>query len=261
MAVDPKYTDRNPRFVLGTLGKANAAAYYGSKFGLVRTVASSTGERLVRLRDPKVASPLYCRYNHSDLLTYSQVFHHRQYGCLDGVKDVRYIVDAGANVGYTSAYFLSVHPEAQLVALEPDTSNAAVARKNVEAFGERAQVLGVGLWNRTARLTVEREGLAANAFQVREAKPGEAGDVDAVDIPSLMDRFGWARIDILKVDIERSERFVFQASAERWLPAIRHIAIELHDDECRRVFFQTVEPYCSEITEAGELTICRMKRS
>lgn len=261
MPVDPNYTDRNPRFVLGTLGKANAIAYYRAKFGLARTSASDAGERLVRLKSPPVESLLYCRFNHSDLLTHSQVFHHRQYAHMDSVKDARYILDAGANIGLASAYLLATHPDAHLVALEPDRSNAAVARKNVEAFGERAKVLEVGLWNKRTRLSVVRDGLPSNAFEVREARAGEAGEVDAVDIPYVMETFGWDRIDILKVDIERSERFVFQASAERWLPAVRNIAIELHDEECRRVFFQTVEPFCCEITEAGELTICRMKRA
>jgi hypothetical protein len=40
---------------------------------------------------------------------------------------------------------------------------------------------------------------------------------------------GWDTIDILKLDIEGSEKEVFEAGFEYWLPRTKAIIIELHD--------------------------------
>ena len=40
----------------------------------------------------------------------------------------------------------------------------------------------------------------------------------------------------------------------------RNLVIELHDEECRRVFFQALSSYTYDLSESGELTICRNLR-
>jgi len=40
----------------------------------------------------------------------------------------------------------------------------------------------------------------------------------------------------------------------------RNLVIELHDGECRRVFFQALSSYTYDLSESGELTICRNLR-
>jgi hypothetical protein len=40
----------------------------------------------------------------------------------------------------------------------------------------------------------------------------------------------WNSIDILKVDIEGSEKEVFELNYENWLPKCKAIVIELHDN-------------------------------
>lgn len=52
--------------------------------------------------------PLRCRANTSDIDVFYGVFVLREYACLDDVEDATLIVDCGANVGYSAAYFLSL---------------------------------------------------------------------------------------------------------------------------------------------------------
>lgn len=40
---------------------------------------------------------------------------------------------------------------------------------------------------------------------------------------------GWATIDILKLDIEGSEKEVFESNYAYWLPRTRAIFLEMHD--------------------------------
>jgi hypothetical protein len=52
---------------------------------------------------------LWARTRSSDLHVFSQIFVEREYECLN-LFDGDLILDLGANVGYSSAYFLSRYP-------------------------------------------------------------------------------------------------------------------------------------------------------
>ncbi|PSB50049.1 hypothetical protein C7B67_15970 [filamentous cyanobacterium Phorm 6] len=43
--------------------------------------------------------PVYMRYGTSDPGIFHQIFIFREYSCLDDLKEQKYIIDAGANVG------------------------------------------------------------------------------------------------------------------------------------------------------------------
>src|SRR4051794_1732111 len=81
------------------------------------------GRRPVLYRAKYANFPLYCRPNTTDHAVFRQIFVDREYRCLDEVKDAQLIIDCGANVGYSSAFFLSRFPKSHLVAVEPDPEN------------------------------------------------------------------------------------------------------------------------------------------
>src|SRR4051794_1523575 len=68
----------------------------------------------------RAAEPLFVRRNTTDMWTFDQIFVDHEYRCIDHLKNIRTIVDAGANVGYSSAYFLSRFPDVRIIAVEPD---------------------------------------------------------------------------------------------------------------------------------------------
>ena len=55
------------------------------------------------------------------------------------------IMDLGANVGYSAAYFASRYPDAKIVALEPSFGNFATASINVHWSSNITLVWG-GIW-------------------------------------------------------------------------------------------------------------------
>lgn len=240
-------------------GRKNALAFFATRLGFGGDRIA--GQRVARLTTPLATHPVWCRVSGSDLEVYRRVFVERRYGLVDPIEGVSRIVDVGAHTGLSAAYLLGRFPKAELAALEPDPGNAAILARNLEPYGDRARSHREALWSRPARLVVERDDREGDALDVREARGDEAPQVDGIDLPGVLDRLGWDRIDLLKIDIGRSARTVFQPSCEAWLHRVRHIAITLHDDEGRRVFFGSVEPHWREIHEDGALTLCTMKRT
>ena len=149
------------------------------------------------------------------------------------------IVDCGAYVGYSTAYFLNKFPDSRIVAIEADGDNFGVAKLNLSHYEHRVTLLHSAIWSRRGGLVVVRGQYGDGrewANQVRECISGEIADVTAVDLLSLMDDAGLNEVDLLKIDIEGAERVVFTEDYEPWLDRVRNIAIELHDRECRSVF-------------------------
>ena len=150
----------------------------------------------VALLPPGVVHPVIVRPGTTDAIVFDNNLVRRAYACVRPRTPPRFIIDAGANVGYASAYFLSRFPEARVVALEPEPGNATIARRNLAPYGERVVLLQCGLWPRAARLRVRRTE-RADSVQVEEAAEGEQWDCDSVDLPTLLARFRERHIDLL----------------------------------------------------------------
>jgi FkbM family methyltransferase len=207
--------------------------------------------------------PLCCRPGTSDRSVYHQVFVDNEYACLDEIRSPELIIDCGANVGYSAAYFLSRFPNALLIAIEPDSGNYATLRKNVARYGKRVRTIRAGVWSRPCGLKVDRTGYRDSrdwAVQVRECATGEFPDVPGISIDDVLAQSGCDRISILKIDIERSELEVFRERCHHWLERCDAIVIELHDAECERVFHRAVHPPDFVIWRYGELTVCMRSR-
>jgi FkbM family methyltransferase len=203
--------------------------------------------------------PFHFRPRTSDASVIAEVLIDDNYACLLGVPDVRVIVDAGANIGAVSVFLLEAYPEAIVIALEPDEGSFEVLQRNLAYYGSRARSVRAALWDRPAALGMDRGHFLDGrewTFQVRPSVDGDV-EVESTTIPGILDAFHVPQIDILKIDIERAERTVFQTSARVWLDRVRMIAIELHDAECEDAFHRAVAPIPAEVTRVGDLTVWR----
>jgi len=203
--------------------------------------------------------PLWYRPEASDLSVYQQIYVEREYQCLDHLVSPGLIIDCGANVGYSAAYFLSRFPQSRVIAIEPDSGNYALLQANVAKFGPRVRTIQAGIWSHPCGLKVETSGYRDGrewAVWVRECQAGEQPDVSAISIDQILHESGCDRISILKMDIERSELEVFRANYQGWLSLCDAIVIELHDSECEEIFFQAIQQELFQISRSGELTVC-----
>ncbi len=224
--------------------------------------SSDTAPQTLRSRDARY--PLWFRPQTSDWAVFGQIFLEREYACLNDLPNVGLVLDCGANVGYSSAYFLTRFPTCRVIAVEPDPDNFAVLEKNLAAYGGRAKAVRAGVWSHPTRLTLSevpyRDGREW-ARQVRECRPDEPDGLPAVDIPTLLAESGAARISLLKVDIEGAEAVVFADPAAAWLDKVDTLVIELHDDSnfgaCTPIFERAIAGRGFTLGRSGELTVCR----
>ena len=216
--------------------------------------------RQFALRSSSSRTPVYARYGSSDLDVFEQIFVKQTYRCLLDVSEPKLIVDCGANVGYSSVYFLSRFPEAHVVAIEPDLDNYSMCQKNLSPYAERVTLLRAGIWTHDAPLIVCRGQYGDGrewAVQVRECQEGETPEVYGRDIGTVLRESGFQAIDILKIDIEGAERTFFSGIRHIWLDQVCNIAIELHDTMCEAVFFTALSRYRYDLSRSGELTLCK----
>jgi FkbM family methyltransferase len=207
--------------------------------------------------------PLWCRGGTSDLEVFRQIFLDREYSCLDEAEGVDLVIDCGANVGYSSAYFLSRFPGCRVIAVEPDAGNFAACQRNLAPYGDRVRLVRSGIWSHSTGLKISeipyRDGREW-AVQVRPTQADETPDLQAVDIGTLLAESGSRRISILKIDIEAAERFVFAENYRHWLEAADNLVIELHDEQCSDIFFRAIRGLPLRVWQCGELTVCRRER-
>lgn len=213
---------------------------------------------------PKARYPLRVRRGTSDLSVLAQVFLFEEYSAIPALPDGAVVLDCGANVGYSAIYFLSRFPTCRVIALEPDPGNLTALRENLSPYGNRATVIGAAVWSRCGRLSMLEGGYRDGrewTRQVRETQPGEAGLIEAVDMPALLDRAGSDRISLLKMDIEGAEAVIFAEPTDAWLPRIDTLAIELHDDSqfgpATPIFEQAIRAARFHVVRTGEVTVCQ----
>lgn len=214
--------------------------------------------RHYELRTSAVPYPLMARSGTSDLEVFHQVFAEREYDALSAIEPPELVLDCGANVGYSAAYFLARFPTARCVAVEPDPGNAEMLRRNLAPFGERARVVQAAVWSNECGLVLSRgdyRGGGEWAVQVRECRPGEPAEIEATSVQELLAGAGFERVGLLKMDIEGAELAVFGAGAGSWLDRVDNIVIELHDEECERAFDAALAGRGGVTTRRPDLTI------
>lgn len=228
----------------------NRSRRYVGVFGLttgvwyaLRDMPRASGE--VTLQWPGYAHPFRIRFGGSDLRTFLHVIVDRGYELPWDISP-KVIIDGGANVGYSAAYFANRYPDSLVIAIEPDAENFRLLRENTRGYAG-VRPLRAALWGHAGKVNLVDPGHGPWGFRIQEGKgsavPGGGGvdDVAAVDVPTLLRDFGVDSIDFLKLDVEGSEREIFQHS-EAWIGKVSAIAVELHD---------RFQPGCTEAFEVA----------
>jgi FkbM family methyltransferase len=218
--------------------------------------------RKLSLRSRFARARLVFRTGTSDLDVFHQIFVDREYRCLDDLTDAKLIIDCGANVGYSAAYFLNRFPRCRLIAVEPERGNFAVLSENLRPFADRCSALQMGVWSRKVGLRISEKKFGDGrewAVSLEEAEPNETSQIEGIDIASLLALSGCDRISILKIDIEGSEKRIFAEGAHQWLERVDTLVVELHGAECHDVFQRAISQYDFELSTCDELTIARRR--
>lgn len=219
-----------------------------------------------RLRPRGAAHELELRPGTSDWYSLHQVFVERPYDSA-AVGRPRSVVDAGAYVGYVSAFLLARDPDCRVAALEPGAANFERLRANLAPFGARARAERLALWPRAARLRVIDPPAGRRqewGTQVREPGAGAAAagesDVQGLDPGALLDLLGLERADLLKIDVEGAEAPLFARGVDGWIGRFGAVAVELHGESAEHALAEAFPRTSFDHTRAGEMTLLRIRR-
>lgn len=206
---------------------------------------------------PKLCHPIYMRAGTSDLWVFDQIFLYRELET-DFEHDVEFIIDAGANIGLTSAYLANRFPNAQILALEVDQRNFELLAMNSRPY-PRIRPLLKGLWNRRANLTIDNPEDYSWGFTVSETSEEEPSTIEGISVADLLRDFGWERVDLLKMDIEGAELEVLSHGAEEWLDRVHTLAVEFHFRRpgCWEAFTRIAEQGRFALKWCGEYSVLR----
>jgi len=104
------------------------------------------------VRVPGLKYPVFLRAKTSDIEVFCQIMVHAELD-FPPPEEVRYIVDAGANIGLSSIFMALKFPGAVIDAVEVADANIPVLRKNT-AFYPQINIYPMGLWFRSAKLKI-----------------------------------------------------------------------------------------------------------
>jgi len=210
-------------------------------------------EDIIKIKISDIKTPLQLRSYTSDIFTFWQIFINMEYE-IPFMTTPRLIIDGGANVGYSVAFFANKFPQSKIIAIEPEKTNFKLLRENTLNY-KNIELLNAGIWNKNTYLRIRDIGVRKDSFMVEEVNLDEQGSFRAVTIGEILRKSGYDTIDILKLDIEGAEKEVFSANYEEWLNKVNIVIIELHDrmkEGCSKAFFSSIKKYNFNITFKGE---------
>ncbi|MCJ1805681.1 FkbM family methyltransferase [Flavobacterium covae] len=216
----------------------------------------------VRLFDSKIE--LYIRkFPSSDVKVFGQIFRGNEYKkvvelyCTFFGTNPEYIIDAGGNVGYTSVYFKSIFPKVNLAIIEPSSTNFCMIQNNFLQNNIDAHLFKGGLWNKNTSLKIVHDFRDQSDWAIRVEESEIQSDLKAFTVDFILEDTNFKNIDILKIDIEGSEKQIFSKNGSiDFLKKTKCIAIEIHDEfDCREDIMTLLANYGFELTNYGELTI------
>ena len=167
----------------------------------------------------------------SDAFIFSEVFDHCYYD-LHLPFQPETILDLGANAGFTAIFFARQYPSAKIACVEPIPDNVELLRENLKLNSIQAQVFPSAISIADGYLEMELDdkdyGHKVAGIEYGKKLTGNTIQVESLSIPTLLQKLGWSRISLLKVDIEGYEAILLKEQCN-WLSFVDAICIECHE--------------------------------
>lgn len=146
-------------------------------------------------------------------------------------RGIHLVWDLGANIGLTMADMALRWPESRVVGVELDAANAVLARRNFEAWDDRAELIEAAVWPEDGETWYHRWPGATSAYYAHEPTPGEPPQgpvVPALSLDTLLARTG-GPVSFVKMDVEGAERELLNRNTD-WASEVGCIKVEVHGD-------------------------------
>jgi FkbM family methyltransferase len=206
------------------------------KYGPLTAIKISTNinsNRNIELNLKDIAHPITLRGIKNDMLAFYEVF------VLEGYKlklnfKPSIIIDGGANIGLTTIFYKNQYPDAKIITIEPDKSNFELLEKNLKFYSNIFNI-NTGLWNKNSLIKIVdkygfgKSGLVTEEYNKDNSESNQSNILKTITVDEIVNDFKIQRIDILKLDIETSEKYLFSENYTNWLSITKVVIIELHE--------------------------------
>ena len=206
---------------------------------------------------------------HSDRLVFEQVYVDKEYlpiceyfinNLISEESGQINIIDAGANVGYTSLFFNSVFPSAKIIAIEPDNQNFLILSENISLnqLENKIVPLKMALLEKAdINLLTKTDFRDGKDWAITVEETNLQTDLKSTSISQILSQFKLNEIDILKIDIEGAERYLFEENSDlNYLNHVKSLIIEIHDEfNCRSQIYDQLKMKGFVIVNLGESTM------
>jgi len=211
---------------------------------------------LIEVNVKGIKHPLTIRKIRADMQSFNNTFIDPYLEKKTYLSDAKFVIDAGANIGFTAVLFANWWPNCKIISIEPDKENYELALKNTAHY-PNITVINAGLWNKEAKLRIEAG--QEDGFVVREVNDNSIEVKDenlttGISIDYLLSTYNISQIDFLKMNIEGSEKEIFTENYKSWLPKTKSMLIELHDGKnagCSKAVFKAVNEYNFAVAETA----------
>jgi len=175
------------------------------------------------------------------------------------LRDGDCVFDVGANIGMASIFFGKERQGVRIFAFEPSPAAYQCLQANVELHGANARTFDCGLARAPgiAEFTfypansvmsgfhadLEKDRATTKTFMIKSGFAPRHADLFLDSkfkketfpcrlrtLSEIVDEHHVARIDLLKVDVEKSEREVLAGIREEHWGLIRQVVVEVHDE-------------------------------
>ena len=188
--------------------------------------------------------PAYLRSKTSDIEVYYQVMYGRSY-LIKTKTTPKVIIDCGANIGITTIFYKKQYPDCKIIAIEPEKGNYELLKKNTEKYKD-IFCIKTAVNNKNTNFSIDTSNNDNWGFKIEETNQQLPDTLVTMTINDIIEKYQIDTIDILKIDIEGSEKELFQDNYEKWLPKVKYIMIELHDgfkEGCSNSLFKALINY------------------
>jgi FkbM family methyltransferase len=218
----------------------------------------------LRLKRP-FKGDVFLRERGSDMATFEEIVVEEVYKTvLPSVKNVKTVIDLGANIGLASLYLAYHYPACQILCVEPNPETYGLLLRNVGKLNRsgRCKTLNAAVWGSHQWLAPDQKNAADrySTFAVRAALENESSALEGYTMNEILNYSGFDRVDLLKVDIEGAERELFSSQDLSWLDRVGAIAIEFHEDSrISSGFDDKMRRYGFEICNGNKHTVLARK--
>lgn len=207
------------------------------------------------------------KYPSSDMAVFQQIYGWREYQLVvDNYKKYfKYcpdyhlnIIDAGSNIGLTALFFLEYFNKPNIISVEPEIENFKILDFNLNSEYSKIIKINGAVWHSNSKIKIVKDFRDKLDWSFRVEETNSVEGIQAYTINQLAKDNNFEFIDILKVDIEGSEKQIFNPKLSNldFLNITKCVAIEIHDEfKCREDIYKLLKDFNFEYYDHAQTTI------